>query len=177
MQLTDQPKVVLTHETLTIQGVPYSYVPIKVIEDTLNEFFALYQTEIINFLVTEKNVTIVKRLIVSYMCDRTDDYKFVPLPEPASHDGIASIEITPEVPLPLAISICNSIALKNAAENFGVVFGRDLNRVDVDLINKKIPADNRITKEYLAAVAANDTDKMKEFEAKYIFKNNAQKTD
>lgn len=176
MQLTDQPKVVLTHDTLTIQGVPYEYIPIKEIENTLNDFFGLYETRIINSFITEKNVTVVKRITVNYVRDVNRDYTLLHAPEPISHDGIASIEITPETPLPLAISICNSIALKNAAENFGVVFGRDLNRVDVDMINKKIQADTRTTKEYLAAVAANDTDKMKEFEAKYIFKNNAQKT-
>jgi hypothetical protein len=172
MQLTDKPPVVLLHDTLIIDGRPYEYIPIAQIEKQLNEFFGLYSTQIIACNISETDVTIIKRIIVKKheMDDKISlDVEFFPVYQ----DGIAAVQITPETPLPLAISICNSIALKNAAENFGVVFGRDLNRLDIDMIrNKKLSPDTRIRKEYAAAVAAQDTDKINFYETKYDFKAN-----
>lgn len=112
----------------------YSYLPIDKIEFLLKKIFKTYKIEVLREGTSFNGVYVVVR--VHYMHPVTGEMAF--------HDGIGAKElqvksgsspadlanINPGA-LSMAFPIAKTIAIKDACDHFGTLFGSDLNRKDV----------------------------------------------
>lgn len=112
----------------------HKYIPIDKIEYLLNRIFKLYQIEILREGSAFNGVFVVVRVKVKHPV--TGDWH--------SHDGIGACELQTKKgasaadlasinngALSMAFPIAKSLAVKDACDHFGSLFGANLNRKDV----------------------------------------------
>lgn len=129
-----------------IQG--YSYLPIDKIEFLLKKIFKVYRIEILREGTAFNGVYCVVR--VHYLSPVTGEMDF--------HDGIGAVQLQTKKgtspadlaninngALSMAFPVAKTIAVKDACDHFGRLFGADLNRKDLipftadeSLINKMV---------------------------------------
>ena len=113
----------------------YNYVPIDKVEFLLKKLFKLYKIEVIKsgMLLNEIEVTVR----VHYLHPVTSEWMF--------HDGVGAQELQTQKDtgnlkldmsninrgaVTMALPIAKSVAIKDAADHLGKLFGSDLNRKD-----------------------------------------------
>jgi len=112
----------------------YRYLPIDKIEFMLKRIFKVYQIEITNQGTAFNGVWVTVR--VHYMNPATGEMSY--------HDGIGAVQLQTKKDtspadlininngaISMAFPIAKTIAIKDACDHFGKVFGSDLNRKDV----------------------------------------------
>jgi len=112
----------------------YKYLPIDKIEFLLKKIFKKYRVEILREGVAFNAVFVVVR--VHYLNPITTEWDY--------HDGIGSKEVQVKKgaspadlsqinpgALAMAFPIAKTVAIKDACDHFGTLFGSDLNRKDV----------------------------------------------
>ena len=129
----------------------YLYLPIDKIEYLLKKIFKKYRIEIIREGVAFNGVYVIVR--VHYLNPITNEFDY--------HDGIGAKELQVKKgfsaadlsminsgALAMAFPIAKTVAIKDACDHFGALFGSDLNRKDVmsistdeKLHNKSNPID------------------------------------
>ena len=115
------------------QRVPYEYLPIDKIEYLLRKIFKKYRIEILREGTSFNGVYVTVR--VHYKDVVTDDWEF--------HDGIGAIHLQVKSgssaadlsninngALSMAYPLAKTLAIKDACDMFGKLFGSDLNRRD-----------------------------------------------
>lgn len=145
------PSIVKEHKFLTRKlgdkDVPVKYIPVGLVEDKLREIFGVY-------LVTIKQVTEVMGSISVIITLRIPSFlnepvnpgeEAIPL-EWLEMDGAGAFPIFPGMyGVQSAIPGAKSFAIKDAAEEFGRIFGADLNRSDE--VEQMLPAEPEVTPE------------------------------
>lgn len=112
----------------------YKYLPIDKIEYLLKKIFKKYRIEIIREGVAFNGVYVIVR--VHYLNPITNEFDY--------HDGIGAKELQVKKgasaadlaminsgALAMAFPIAKTVAIKDACDHFGKLFGSDLNRKDV----------------------------------------------
>lgn len=112
----------------------YKYLPIDKIEYLLKKIFKKYRIEIIREGVAFNGVYVIVR--VHYLNPITNEFDY--------HDGIGAKELQVKKgssaadlaminsgALAMAFPIAKTVAIKDACDHFGTLFGSDLNRKDV----------------------------------------------
>jgi hypothetical protein len=112
----------------------YKYLPIDKIEFLLKKIFKKYRIEIIREGIAFNGVYVVVR--VHYLNPITNEFDY--------HDGIGAKELQVKKgasaadlaminsgALAMAFPIAKTVAIKDACDHFGSLFGSDLNRKDV----------------------------------------------
>lgn len=143
MNQQPKPEWVKTHPF--IKG--YKYVPIERIEYLLKTIFKSYRIEVLREGTSFNGVYVVVR--VHYLHPLTNTWEF--------HDGIGAAQLQTAKgtspadlaninngALSMAFPIAKTIAIKDATDHFGKLFGADLNRKDIieyDLDLTLIPMD------------------------------------
>ena len=115
------------------QSVPYEYLPIDKTEYLLRKIFKKYRIEILREGTSFNGVYVCVR--VHYKDVVTDDWEF--------HDGIGAIHLQVKSgssaadlsninngALSMAYPLAKTLAIKDACDMFGKLFGSDLNRRD-----------------------------------------------
>lgn len=115
------------------QSVPYLYLPIDKVEYLMRKIFKKYRIEILREGVAFNGVFVCVR--VHYKDFITDEWDF--------HDGIGSINLQTKKgsspadlqninngALSMAFPLAKTLAIKDACDMFGKLFGSDLNRRD-----------------------------------------------
>lgn len=110
------------------------YIPIGIVETLLQKVFKQHRIEVLREGVMFNSVYVTVRL--HYLNLVTNDWSF--------HDGVGAVQLqTKQGSSPaelqninnnavmMALPMAKSYAIKDAAENIGRIFGRDLNRKDV----------------------------------------------
>lgn len=130
--LNQQPKPewIKTHPYIA----NYKYLPIDKIEFLLKKIFKKYRIEIIREGTAFNGVYVVVR--VHYLNPITNEFDY--------HDGIGAKELQVKKgasaadlasinsgALAMAFPIAKTVAIKDACDHFGTLFGSDLNRKDV----------------------------------------------
>lgn len=130
--MNQQPSVdwIKTHPF--IKG--YQYIPIERVEFLLKTIFKKYRIEVLREGQSFNGVYVVVR--VHYLHPLTQDWEF--------HDGIGAAQLQTAKgtspadlaninngALSMAFPIAKTIAIKDACDHFGKLFGSDLNRKDV----------------------------------------------
>lgn len=126
------PKQEWVKEHPFIRG--YRYIPIERVEFLLKSVFKRYRIEITNQGTSFNGVWVTVR--VHYLHPITNDWDF--------HDGIGAAQLQTAKgtspadlaninngALSMAFPIAKTIAIKDACDHFGKLFGSDLNRKDV----------------------------------------------
>lgn len=126
----------------------YNYLPIDKIEFLLKKIFKKYKIEILREGTSFNGVYVVVR--VWYLDPITQDYSF--------HDGIGACSLQTKQgsspadlaninngALQMAFPIAKTIAIKDACDHFGTLFGSDLNRKDTI----QVDFDKKLSKEEL----------------------------
>lgn len=130
--LNQPPKKEWIKEHPYIAG--YKYLPIDKIEYLLKKIFKKYRIEIIREGVAFNGVYVIVR--VHYLNPITNEFDY--------HDGIGAKELQVKKgssaadlaminsgALAMAFPIAKTVAIKDACDHFGTLFGSDLNRKDV----------------------------------------------
>ena len=130
--LSQPPKATWVKEHPFIKG--HKYVPIQVVEWLLKKIFKKYSIEIRSQGQTFNGVYVVVR--VHYWNPTTDTMEF--------HDGIGACSLQTKSgsspaelqninngALSMAFPIAKTLAIKDACDHFGSLFGADLNRKDI----------------------------------------------
>jgi hypothetical protein len=112
------------------------YIPIEIIEYLLVRIFGKYRREILNTMLIGNSVVVTVRLYVLDPITKEWDW----------HDGIGSAPLQTDkgkspvdwnylknTAVMMAAPAAASFAMKDAAENFGKIFGKDLNRKDAQV--------------------------------------------
>lgn len=112
----------------------YKYLPIDKVEFLLKKIFKKYRIEIIREGVAFNGVYVIVR--VHYLNPITNEFDY--------HDGIGAKELQVKKgssaadlaminsgALAMAFPIAKTVAIKDACDHFGTLFGSDLNRKDV----------------------------------------------
>lgn len=115
------------------QQVPMVYIPIDKIEFLLTRIFQEWHAEILREGVMFQSVYVTVRL--HYRNPISGDWHF--------HDGVGAVAVQTDAGKPasdlaaiksaaimMALPAAKSYAIKDAAENLGILFGKDLNRKD-----------------------------------------------
>lgn len=156
-----KPEWVKTHPYIA----NYKYLPIDKIEYLLKKIFKKYRIEVIREGVAFNGVYVVVRVWYLHPITGQMDY----------HDGIGAKELQVKKgssaadlaninsgALQMAFPIAKTVAIKDACDHFGTLFGSDLNRKDVleiqpdDVLAKK-PS---IVKEINALIEAEQTNEV-----------------
>jgi hypothetical protein len=116
------------------QKVPYEYIPIERIEFLLKTIFKQYRIEVLREGQSFNGVYVVVR--VHYLHPLTNTWEF--------HDGIGASQLQTKSgsspadlqninngALSMAYPMAKTLAIKDATDHFGKLFGSDLNRKDV----------------------------------------------
>ena len=130
--LNTQPPVKWVKEHPFIKG--YKYLPIDKIEHLLRKIFKKYRIEVLREGTAFNGVYVVVR--VHYLSPATGEMEY--------HDGIGACQLQTKSgtspadlininngALSMAFPIAKTIAIKDACDHFGVVFGCNLNRKDI----------------------------------------------
>ena len=107
----------------------FMYLPIERVEFLLNRLFMDVQIEIKQVISTETRAVVVVR--IGYI-NRHNTY--------LSHDGIGAVNITKSQPAEMSFPMAKTLAIKDACDMFGKVFGKDLNRKEISIVthNKEL---------------------------------------
>ena len=129
--LNVEPKKDWIKEHPFIRG--YKYIPISTIEYLLRKIFKRYRIEITGQGVAFNGVWVTVR--IHYLNPVTNDFDF--------HDGIGAMQLQTKKDtspadlininngaISMAFPIAKTIAIKDACDHFGKLFGCDLNRKD-----------------------------------------------
>ena len=111
----------------------YNYIPIGIIEFLIKKIFKKYNIEILREGVAFNGVYVVIRL--HYLNPVTSEMEY--------HDGIGAVQLQTKTgtspadlvnvnqgAISMAFPIAKTIAIKDASDHFGKLFGSDLNRKD-----------------------------------------------
>ena len=114
----------------------HKYLPIEKVEFMLKRFFKRYSIKVIEY----------KQLLNSISCSVTVRYKDPIDDEWVEYDGVGACELQTEAgtgvlkldasninkgAVPMALGIAKTIAVKDASDHIGNIFGANLNRKDV----------------------------------------------
>jgi len=123
-------KTVTNEQGQRIQ-IPYPYLPIDKVEYLLRKIFKKYRVEVLREGTSFNGVYVTVR--VHYKDPTTDEWDF--------HDGIGSIQLQTKKgtspadlqninngALSMAFPLAKTLAIKDACDMFGKLFGADLNR-------------------------------------------------
>ena len=97
------------------------YIPIAIIETLLQKIFRFYKIEVLKTAPIFNSVEVTVR--VHYKDPVTGDWLY--------HDGIGSVYIGKSGDTTTALPMAKSLAIKDATDHLGRLFGRDLNRREV----------------------------------------------
>lgn len=113
------------------QNVPVPYVPIGVVESLLNAIFPINKIEVISYAQVAQSVA----------CQVRVHYKHPVFNEWLYHDGVGAVDIQTQKGASAAdlaainngaiqkgLPAAKAYAVKNACQNFGRIFGRDVAR-------------------------------------------------
>jgi hypothetical protein len=154
--LLNQPvheKWVKTHPF--INDGNYRYLPIDKVEYLLRRIFKEYKIEVLREGTAFNGVYVVVR--IHYKSPANNEWMY--------HDGIGSIELQVKKgsspsdlsninkgALSMAFPLAKTLAVKDAADHFGTIFGSNLNRkdsvsyvMDSGIVEAKIPAEDKRT--------------------------------
>lgn len=123
----------IVKEDGTKTKVPYEYLPIEVVEHLLKHIFKNYKIEITGQGIAFNGVWVTVR--VHYLNPVTNEWGF--------HDGIGAIQMQTKAgtspadlmninngAISMAFPHAKTLAVKDACDHFGKLFGSDLNRRD-----------------------------------------------
>jgi len=159
----------ITNERGEKQKVPFEYLPINKVEYLLNKIFIHYKIEVVKTGMLLNSVECHVR--VHYKHPITNEWMF--------HDGVGAQEIQTKKDtgslmmdmsninksaVQMALPIAKTLAIKDACDHFGKIFGSDLNRKDgIDynnlLISKTITEKNEETEKQRAIDFINNATK------------------
>lgn len=124
--LSSHPKMEWLKEHPDIKG--HWYLPIDKVEFLLERLFYTADIAIMRVVVNDKNVTVVVN--IGYI-DKCGKQRYT--------SGIGSVEINEKQNVSMASPLAESLAIKDAAEHLGNIFGRNLNRNDtIKIVKGKI---------------------------------------
>lgn len=135
MLLNQEPNKDWIKEHPQIKG--FQYIPIEKIELMLGRIFGVYKIEILRegLSFNGNGVHVVCRV----------HYWNPVLEQMAFHDGIGAVALTKRDDLQPAFPTAKTLAIKDACDHFGKIFGRDLNRSrSVDAVAEMILSDEQI---------------------------------
>lgn len=113
--------------------VPYEYLPIDKVEYLLKRIFKYYKIEVLNVLQLFNGVSVTVR--VHYKDLLTNEWRF--------HDGVGASQLQTKSgksaadmaninhgAVSMAVPMAKTLAIKDACDMFGKLFGADVNRQD-----------------------------------------------
>lgn len=103
----------------------FMYLPIERVEFLLNRLFKGVQIEIRSVVSSESRAVVTIR--VNYI--NRDGEKMY-------HDGIGAVNVTKTQPAEMSFPMAKTLAIKDACDMFGKVFGKDLNRKEISVVSK-----------------------------------------
>lgn len=103
----------------------FMYLPIERVEFLLNRLFKGVQIEIRSVVSSESRAVVTIR--VNYT--NRDGEKMY-------HDGIGAVNVTKTQPAEMSFPMAKTLAIKDACDMFGKVFGKDLNRKEISIVSK-----------------------------------------
>ena len=115
----------------------FMYLPIERVEFLLNRLFSHVQIEIREIISSES------RAIVSVRVNYTNREDFI-----MYHDGIGAVNITKSQPAEMSFPMAKTLAIKDACDMFGKIFGKDLNRKEVSIVTQQ----KELTKEQFETI-------------------------
>ena len=115
--LSSEPKKEWVREHPQIKG--FMYLPIERVEFLLNRLFSNIKIEIRSVISADNRAVVTVR--VNYA-------------ESMFHDGIGAAQISKTQPAEMAFPLAKTLAMKDACDALGKIFGKDLNRKEVSIV-------------------------------------------
>jgi hypothetical protein len=104
----------------------FMYLPIERVEFLLSRLYKDVQIEIRSVISTDTRAVVTIR--VNYT-NREGARMF--------HDGIGAVNITKSQPAEMSFPMAKTLAMKDACDMFGKVFGKDLNRKEISIVSSQ----------------------------------------
>jgi len=115
--LSSEPKKEWVREHPQLKG--FMYLPIERVEFLLTRLFSNIKIEIRSVISSDNRAVVTVR--VNY-----GDSMF--------HDGIGAAQISKTQPAEMAFPLAKTLAMKDACDMLGKIFGKDLNRKEVSIV-------------------------------------------
>lgn len=150
--LKDHPTVKM--KNAAGQTVPAKYIPINVTESLLNWLFPTWSVEVIDYKLIANSVSVHVRLHLEYPngdVKRFDGVGAAPLQTDAGAGAIDFNQIK-SAAVQMALPSAKSYAIKDAADHIGKLFGKDINRSQMEQASfeiKDVPEPTDEDKEFL----------------------------
>jgi hypothetical protein len=139
------------------QFVPAKYIPINITESLLNYFFPTWSVEVIDYKLIANSVAVHVRLHLLFPDVQMRYFDGVGAAPLQTDSGAGAIEFDKikSAAVQMALPSAKSYAIKDAADHIGKIFGKDINREQMEQASfeiKDVPDASDEDKDFLQGI-------------------------